>query len=272
MKDVEATDPGHADPSRARALFRSERLAGVTSGLCLGHLQANLVMLPAEAAAEFEEFCRANPRPLPLVEVCDPGDPTPRRAAPGADLRSDLPRYRVYRHGEVAGEPTDVRDLWRDDMVAFLLGCSFTLEAGVRLRHCEQGRNVPMFETSVACAPVGRFHGRVVVSMRPIERSSVDVARQVTSEYPLAHGSPLQVGEPEAIGIADLARPDYGDAIEPSADEVAVFWACGVTSQSVIRSVRPELAITHAPGHMFITDVPDSAIRFRSSLPAGGSP
>ena len=253
-------DLAHATPEEARRRFRAGEWTGPTSGMCLGHLQANLAVLPAEAADEFRRFCEANPRPMPLVDVTVPGDPVPRRAAPGADLRTDLPRYRVYRRGELAGEPTDVRDLWRDDLVAFLLGCSFTAEsallaAGVRLRHLERGQNVPVFVTSIPCAPVGRFHGPLVVSMRPIARERVELARRVTAEQPVAHGAPVHVGDPAAIGIADLVRPEYGDPIEPEDGEVPVFWACGVTPQAVIAAVKPEFAITHAPGHMFITDL-----------------
>ncbi len=253
-------------PQSCRARFRSGEWTGPTSGLGLGHLQANLVVLPAEAAGEFDDFCRANPRPLPLVEVTDPGDPVPRRTAPSAGLRTDLPPYRVYRHGEVVAEPTHIRDLWRDDLVAFLLGCSFTaeaalLEAGVRLRHLDLGRTVPMFTTSLECTPAGRFHGPVVVSMRPMARDQVDLATRVTAEYPLAHGAPLHAGGSPAIGIADVMRPDFGEPLAPLPDEVPVFWACGVTPQAVIAAVRPAFAITHAPGHMFLTDVSDSAIR-----------
>jgi uncharacterized protein YcsI (UPF0317 family) len=205
---------------------------------------------------------------MPLIDVTEPGDPSPRRVAPGADLRTDVPRYRVYRHGRLAGEPTDVSDLWRDDLVAFLLGCSFTaesvlLDAGIRLRHIELGRNVPMFITSVECAPVGRFHGPVVVSMRPVSRDKLELAASVTAEYPLAHGAPLQVGDPAAIGIADVGRPDFGDPVELLPDEEPVFWACGVTPQAVIMSVQPDFAITHAPGHMFITDLTDAEVRGR---------
>lgn len=264
-------DLARAHPYDVRRLFRSGELEGVTSGLCLGYLQANLAVLPVEAAGEFREFCGANQRIMPLIDVTEPGDPAPRLVAPMADLRTDLPRYRVYLQGQLAGEPRDVRDLWRDDLVAFLLGCSFTaesrlLEAGVRLRHRELGQNVPMFITSLQCAPVGRFRGPVVVSMRPIAHDSVEVARRVTADYPLAHGAPLHVGDPRAIGIQDVHLPDFGDPIEVLADEVPVFWACGVTPQAVIMGVRPDFAITHAPGHMFITDVKDSDIRGRQPL------
>ncbi len=230
--------------------------------MCLGYVQANLVVLPSDLAAEFREFCAANPQPMPLVERTEPGDPEPRRSAPGADLRTDLPRYRVYREGVPVTEPTDVRDIWPDDAVAFLLGCSFSaekrlLEAGVRLRHQELGRNVPMFTTSLPCTPVGRFAGPVVVSMRPIHRDSLETATKVTADLPIAHGAPLHIGNPAALGIADLARPDFGDPIEPDSDEVPVFWACGVTPQAVIMASRPPLALTHAPGYLFITDLTD---------------
>ena len=269
-----AIDLRHASPAEARARMRSGAWAGPTSGVCLGHLQANLAILPAEAADDFARFCAANSQPLPLVDTTLPGDPEPRRVAPGADLRTDLPRYRVYRRGEVAGEPTDIADLWQDDFVGFLLGCSFSaehrlLEAGVRLRHLELGGNVPMFVTSVECAPVGRFHGPMVVSMRPIQRDQVELARRVTAELPLAHGAPVNVGQPERLGIEDLAQPDFGDAVLPEADEVPVFWACGVTPQAVLMTVKPELAITHAPGHMFIADTPEQDVIGRGPLNLG---
>ncbi|MBO0706857.1 MAG: putative hydro-lyase [Candidatus Dormibacteraeota bacterium] len=264
-------DLTHATPAEVRSLIRRGAYTGPTSGLCLGHLQANVAILPAEAAGEFRAFCEANSRPMPLVDVTAPGDPEPAHVAPGADLRTDVPRYRVYRSGEVAGEVTDIRDLWEDDFVGFLLGCSFSaenrlLEAGVRLRHLEAGRNVPMFVTSVPCTPVGRFHGPVVVSMRPIRRDQVELASRVTGELPLAHGAPVNVGEPEKLGIRDLAHPDFGDAVVPTDGEVPVFWACGVTPQAVLMEVKPPLAITHAPGHMFIADTPECDIAGRRTL------
>lgn len=256
----------HATPAQARHAFRTGTWTGPTSGLCLGHVQANLAVLPASAAGEFRDFCLANPRPMPLLDVTEPGDPIPRRVAPDADLRTDLPRYRVHRHGDVVAEPTDVSDLWRDDLVGFLLGCSFTAEAsllaaGVRLRHLDHGAQVPIFRTSIRCQPVGRFSGPVVVSMRPIAREQLELARAVTAELPLAHGAPLHAGDPAAIGIGDLGRPDYGVPIALLPDEVPVFWACGVTPQAVVAAVRPAFAITHAPGHMFITDLRDSDVR-----------
>jgi uncharacterized protein YcsI (UPF0317 family) len=261
-------DLAHAHPSDVRRLIRAGGWDRPTTGLCLGFLQANLAVLPRELADEFQAACEANPRPMPLIDVTEPGDPRPRRVAPDADLRTDVPRYRVYRKGELAAEVTDARDLWRDDLVAFALGCSFTAErmlqdSGVRLRHIELGRSVPMWRTSIEVQPAGRFRGPMVVSMRPIREDQVELAERVTAEFPLAHGAPVHIGDPEKIGITDLGRPDWGDAIEPLAGEVPVFWACGVTPQALVMAAKPDFAITHAPGHMFITDVPDVAIKGR---------
>lgn len=268
-------DLAHAKPAEVRRLIREGGWNRPTTGLCLGYLQANLALLPRELACEFQAVCETNPQPMPLLDVTDPGDPQPRRVARNADLRTDVPRYRVYRFGELAAEVTDIRDLWRDDLVAFLLGCSFTaegrlVEAGVRLRHLELGQSVPMWQTSIQVEPAGRFRGPVVVSMRPIKKSQLELANRVTSELPMAHGGPIHEGDPERIGITDLAHPHWGDAILPLEDEVPVFWACGVTPQALIMVARPELAISHAPGHMFITDVHDAAIRGRQPALAPG--
>lgn len=259
------------DLAAVRSAIRRQTWTGPTSGACLGSVQANLVILPADLAGDFRTFCSQNPRPLPLLDMTAPGDPHPRRVAPGADLRTDLPRYRVYRHGVLTDEPLNLRDLWRDDFVAFLLGCSFTaeqqlLDGGVRLRHLELGPNVPMYRTSRRCEPSEHFWGPLVVSMRPILRKEVDLAREITGRFPYAHGAPVQVGDPGALGIGDLSAPDWGDAIALQADEVPVFWACGVTPQAVVQEVRPEIAITHAPGHMFITDLRDEQIQ---DMPVG---
>jgi uncharacterized protein YcsI (UPF0317 family) len=197
-----------------------------------------------------------------VLEVTDPGSPEPAELAPGADLRTDLPRYRVWIDGELAEEPADVRGHWRDDHVAFLIGCSFTFERalladGLPVRHIEQGVNVPMYRTSRPCRAAGRFSGPLVVSMRPMTPEQAIRATQVTSRFPGVHGAPVHVGDPEALGIADLARPDYGDPVEVRPGEIPVFWACGVTPQAVAAASRPSLMLTHAPGHMFVTDVPD---------------
>ena len=250
-------------PSALRARFRQGLGARPTAGLAPGFVQANLVVLPREAAFDFLLFCQRNPKPCPLLEVVEAGSAEPRRMAPGADLRADVPKYRVYRRGELVSEPTDIRAEWRDDLVSFLIGCSFTFEgalidAGLPVRHVEQCCNVPMYITSIQADPAGAFHGPVVVSMRPIPAELVVRAVQVTSRFPAVHGAPVHVGDPSAIGIAAIDRPDLGDPVEIRPGEVPVFWACGVTPQAVAMASKPPLMITHAPGHMFITDRRDA--------------
>jgi uncharacterized protein YcsI (UPF0317 family) len=236
-----------------------------TSGLADGFAQANLVVLPADVAADFREFCRRNPKPCPLLDVTDPGDPTPSRLAADADLRTDLPRYRIWKHGELAGEPTDLVDVWREDFVSFLIGCSFTFEAallraGLSVRHHERSTNVPMYRTNRPCESAGLFSGPLVVSMRPFKPADAIRAVQITSRYPAVHGAPVHIGLPGELGIADLSKPDYGDAVPVEADELPVFWACGVTPQAVLAAARLPLAITHSPGCMFVTDVRDESL------------
>lgn len=240
-------------------------LAEQTSGLAPGFAQANLVVLPAAFAGDFLLFCQRNPKPCPLLDVADAGNPTPFRAAPDADLRTDLPRYRVWKNGELVAEPTDIRDLWQADFVSFVIGCSFTFEAallraGVPVRHIELGINVPMFKTNLPCVPAGIFRGPLVVSMRPMQPADAIRAVQVTSRYPAVHGAPVHIGLPEQIGIEDLSCPDYGDPVPVELDELPVFWACGVTPQAVIASARPPLVITHSPGCMFVTDLRDEEL------------
>jgi uncharacterized protein YcsI (UPF0317 family) len=244
---------------QVRRQARCGELNGPTPGLAPGYVQANLVVVPRDLAFDFLLFCQRNPKPCPLLDVTEPGSPEPRLVAPGTDLRTDLPRYRIFRYGELVEEPTDLLAWWRDDLVAFLLGCSFTfenalVEAGVPVRHLEAGCNVPMYRTNLACRPAGIFRGPMVVSMRPLTPAQVVTAVQVCSRFPRAHGTPVHFGDPAAIGIRDLARPDFGDAVEIRAGEVPVFWACGVTPQAVAMEVKPPLLITHKPGHMFVTD------------------
>jgi uncharacterized protein YcsI (UPF0317 family) len=242
-----------------RAACRSGRLTGPTPGLALGYVQANLVVLPKDWAFDFLLFCQRNPKPCPLLDVTDAGSPEPRAVAPGADLRTDLPAYRVWQNGELVDEPTDITRYWRDDLVGFVIGCSFTfenalIEAGIPVRHVEQGVNVPMYRTSIACQPAGRFAGPMVVSMRPLTPAQALSATRICGKYPLAHGAPVHFGDPAAIGIRDIARPDFGDAVEIRSGETPVFWACGVTPQSALMQSKPPFAITHKPGHMFLTD------------------
>lgn len=248
-----------------RLAARRGELTGQTSGLAPGFAQANLVILPREFASDFLLFCQRNPKPCPLLDVTSPGVPTPPRAAPSADLRTDLPRYRVWKEGRLAAEPTDIRDLWQDDFVSFVIGCSFTFEeallrAGVPVRHIALGHNVPMYRTNIPCAPAGIFHGPLVVSMRPLKPAQAIRAVQITSRYPAVHGAPVHVGLPGQIGIADLARPDFGESVPVEADELPVFWACGVTPQAALMAARPPLAITHSPGCMFVTDLRDEEL------------
>jgi uncharacterized protein YcsI (UPF0317 family) len=231
--------------------------------MALGVVQANLVVVPRDLAFDFLLFCQRNPQPCPLLDVTDPGSAEPHGVAPGADLRTDLPRYRVYHYGVLLDEPLDLWDWWRDDLVCFLLGCSFTfenalLQAGIPMRHIEQGRNVPMYRTSIPCRPAGAFHGPMVVSMRPLTPAHAELAARICQRFPRAHGAPVHVGDPAAIGIRDLDHPDFGEAVEVRPGEVPVFWACGVTPQAVALEARPPLLLTHSPGHMFVTDVRDS--------------
>lgn len=252
-------DLQHATGRDIRRLARSGELAGPTPGLARGFEQANLVIVPRELAFDFLLFCQRNPRPCPLLDVTDPGDPEPCEAAPGADLRTDLPCYRVYRNGKLVEEPADILAHWRNDLVSFLLGCSFTFEdalvqAGLPVRHLEAGCNVPMYRTTLPCRPAGVFHGNMTVSMRPMTPEQASRAAEICSAFPRSHGAPLHWGDPAAIGIRDIASPDFGDAVEIRPGEVPVFWACGVTPQGIVMDTRPEFCITHKPGHMFVTD------------------
>jgi uncharacterized protein YcsI (UPF0317 family) len=224
-----------------------------------------MISVPADWAYDVLLFCQRNPKPCPVLDVADPGATT-SVLAEGADLRTDIPRYRLWRDGRMEAELDDVVDHWRDDLVTFLIGCSFTfespmVEAGVPLRHVEQGRNVSMYRTNVECRPAGRMHGPMVVSMRYIPESLVETAFQVSARMPAVHGAPVHIGDPGALGVADLAQPDYGDAVAPQDGDVPVFWACGVTPQAALIDSKPPLAITHAPGYMLITDVADSDYR-----------
>ena len=249
-------------PAEARDRFR-DGLRTPTAAWAPGYAQANLVALPRDYALDFMLFAQRNPKPCPLLDVTDEGSVV-TGLAPGADLRTDLPAYRVWEHGECVAEPADVSGYWREDLMAFLIGCSFTFEralatAGVPVRHVEQGRNVPMFITGDQCRPAGIFGGPLVVSMRPIPADLVPVAVSVTARYPAVHGAPVHVGSPADLGIADLSKPDFGDPVDCRDGDVPVFWACGVTPQVALASARPVFAITHAPGHMLITDVRDEA-------------
>lgn len=249
----------------ARKLIRAGKLRHPTSGMAPGYVQANLAILPRDLAFDFLLFCQRNPKPCPLIEVLEPGQKEPKMSAPGADIRTDLPKYRVFRNGKLDREVDDLLEIWRDDLVSFLIGCSFTfeqalLDIGVELPHWGTSRNVSMYRTSIPTSSAGRFAGPMVVSMRWIPRDKVVRAVQATSRFPAVHGAPVHIGDPEAIGIKDVAKPDYGDAWPGKPGEVPVFWACGVTPQAVAVASKPPLMITHAPGHMFITDLRDEDV------------
>ena len=242
-----------------RSRIRSGEHDGTTGGLARRHVQTNLVILPEDYAFDFLKFCVRNPKPCPVLEVTDVGSPVPLSMAPEADLRTDVPRYRVYENGDLVDEPTDIRSYWRDDLVSFLIGCSFTferalLDAGLYLAHLDQGRNVPMYVTGRECVPSGVFTGPMVVSMRPYRADEVPLAVAISGRYPTMHGAPVHVGDPDSLGVKDLNEPEFGEPVEIAEDQVPVFWACGVTPQAVAMKARPALMITHSPGHMFITD------------------
>ncbi len=243
----------------ARLAVRGDLHRGPTAGLAPGYVQGNLAILPQALAADFLRFCQLNPKPCPLIGTSAPGDWSVPALGEDIDIRTDLPRYRVWKNGELVAEPEDVREFWRDDLVSFVIGCSFSFEEaltaeGIELRHIAQRCNVPMYRTSIETAAAGPFHGPMVVSMRPLKPADAIRAVQITTRFPSVHGAPVHIGKPESIGIADVMKPDYGDAVEVRDDELPVFWACGVTPQSVIATVKPEFCITHYAGAMLVTD------------------
>ncbi|WP_404407096.1 putative hydro-lyase [Jeotgalibacillus malaysiensis] len=247
-------------PSQARELIRKGEWSKPTSGMANGYIQTNLAVLPKELAFEFLLFCQRNPKACPIIDVIEEGSAVAALAAPDSNVKTDIPKYRIYRDGHFTEERNEVTDIWTDDMVGFLIGCSFTFEEallknGIPIRHIEEGCNVPMYKTSIACEKAGRFEGPTVVSMRPMTEQQAIRAVQVTSRFPSVHGAPIHIGDPSKIGIQDISQPDFGDAVTVKDGEVPVFWACGVTPQAVAMQVKPSLMITHAPGHMLITDM-----------------
>ena len=246
-----------------RTAVREGIITGPTSGMAPGYVQANLAILPREWAFDFLLFAQRNPKPCPIIEAGDPGNPFTRFCAAEADVRIDIPKYRVYRHGELVEERPDILELWQDHFVYFLLGCSFSFEealirAGLEIRHIEEGVNVPMYKTQIMCHAAGKFKKTpMVVSMRPFNAKDAIKAVEITREFPSVHGSPVHMGNPEEIGITDLSRPDFGDPVTINDDETPLFWACGVTPQMAAMVARPPLMITHAPGHMFVGDKKD---------------
>ena len=260
MVAADALAPALHDALAVRQQARDGRLTGPTAGLAPGFVQANLAILPAALADDFLRFCQRNPKPCPLLAVSDVGSAALPELGDDLDVRTDVPRYRVWHHGALVDEPLDVRAHWRDDLVSFAIGCSFSFEEallaeGIEVRHIARGCNVPMYRTHIPTRAAGPFAGPLVVSMRPFKAVDAIRAIQITTRFPQVHGAPVHIGEPAQIGIADLSRPDYGEAVPVHDHEIPVFWACGVTPQSVIAASRPAFCITHAPGHMLVTDL-----------------
>ncbi len=249
----------HLSPKEIRNLIRKGKWDKPTAGLAMGYAQANLVILPQKYAFDFLLFCQRNPKPCPLLEVLEPGEYRTKFLSSNADLRTDIPRYHIYRRGKLEATVKETKRLWRNDFVSFLLGCSFSFEeallrSGIPVRHIEENKNVPMYITHIPCKPAGRFHGPMVVTMRPIPLDQVTRAIQITSRYASVHGGPVHIGDPTKIGIKNLKKPDFGDSVTLKKGEIPVFWACGVTPQAVVMEAKPDLCVTHAPGHMFISD------------------
>ncbi|AGI66740.1 hypothetical protein DUF1445 [Octadecabacter antarcticus 307] len=264
ITSVSHTDLVASAAADVRAAIRTKSFTGHTAGLAAGKLQCNIAILPENVALDFLRFCQRNPKPCPIVAVGDSGDPYLPTLGQDIDIRTDVPKYRVFRNGALTDEVTDIRDTWTDDMVTVALGCSFTFEnallrEGIPVRHIETGKNVPMFRTNIDLVPAGKFGGNMVVTMRPIPATQVARATEISRLFPHAHGAPIAVGDPAQIGIADLSRPDWGDAVEIRAGEIPVYWACGVTPQNVLLDAGLAICITHSPGHMLIADVAEDA-------------
>lgn len=250
--------------AEVRTEIRAGRYTAHTAGLGRGSLQANLVIMPEEFAFDFMRYCQRNPKPCPITGVSDTGNPMMFTMGNDIDIRTDVPAYNIYRNGRLDISMTNIAEIWRDDFVVFTLGCSFTfehalLDAGINLWHIDNDRTVPMFRSNIETTPAGPFSGKMVVSMRSVCEERVDEVIQISRRFPLAHGAPVHVGDPKAIGITDLSSPDWGDPAPVGANEVPVFWACGVTPQVAIKAAQLPICITHKPGCMLITDIAEDA-------------
>ncbi|WP_156289584.1 putative hydro-lyase [Oceanobacillus salinisoli] len=250
--------------SEIRKKIRTGEWQKPTTGLAPGYTQTNVVILPTKYAYDFLLFCVRNPKTCPLIEVTDEGSPVPKKTAPNADIRTDIPKYRIFKQGELVEEVTDISTYWQDDFVSFLIGCSFTFEKplldnGIPIRYIQENKNVSMYQTNISSEPAGIFQGPMVVSMRPMKPDEAIRATQITSRFPSVHGAPIHIGDPAAIGIKDINQPDYGDPVTIYDGEVPVFWGCGVTPQAAVMASKTDFVITHAPGHMLITDVKEEA-------------
>lgn len=260
-------DYSNMKPLEVRKLIREGKITCQTSGMCLGYAQANLVIVPKNIAYDFLLFTQRNPKSCPLLEVGDVGDKFIKYLGKDINIAKDIPKYRIYKKGELIGEYTDIEKFWREDFVSFLIGCSFSfeselLEADIPVKHIEEGCNVPMFKTNINCNEAGIFKGKMVVSMRPIPKDKVVKSVLVSGSMPKVHGAPIHIGNPKDIGIKDINKPDFGDKVIIKEGEVPVFWPCGVTPQSVIMNVKPEIVITHSPGHMLITDIKNVNLKY----------
>ncbi|MFT8967295.1 putative hydro-lyase [Leuconostoc suionicum] len=247
-------------PTDFRKKVRNNEYQKPTAGMCPGYAQTNLIVLPWEDAYDFLLFAQRNPKPIPILEVTEVGSRELQTLGNDIDVATDFPKYRIYRNGKMIDEYLSVVDFWREDLVSFLIGCSFSFEdllvdAGIEIRHITEKANVPMFNTNIPLKQAGKFSGNMVVSMRPIKSSQIATAVNVTNRLPGVHGAPIQIGNPAEIGIYDLANPDYGDAVTINENEIPVFWACGVTPQAAVMASKPKFAITHSPGHMLITNI-----------------
>lgn len=254
-------------PYQVRKLIREEKITTPTAGMCKGYAQANLVILPKDLAYDFLLFTQRNPKSCPILEVGDTGDKILKYLGEDIDITTDIPKYRVYENGVLTGEYTNIKGLWQDDFVSFLIGCSFSfesdlIEADIPIRHIEEKCNVPMYITNIPCVPAGIFNGNMVVSMRPMPYDKIIKSVLISGEMPKVHGAPIHIGDPSVIGIKDINKPDFGDKVTINHKEVPVFWPCGVTPQAVVMNVKPKIVITHSPGHMLITDIKNINLKY----------
>jgi uncharacterized protein YcsI (UPF0317 family) len=253
-------------PKELRRKIRAGEHTSVTSGFCQGYVQCNLVVLPSSWAKDFEMFCQLNPKPCPLIAKSDIGQFHLPKLGQELDLRTDIPQYRVFENGQFISEISDISSIWNQDLVAFLLGCSFSFEEalisnGLDVRNISENKNVPMYRTSIKCQPAGPFSGNMVVSMRPFNQLDAKYATELSARYPRVHGAPIHYGDPSLIGITDINTPDYGDAVTIGSDEKPLFWACGVTPQVALEQAKPPFCVTHSPGCMLVTDLLNSSLQ-----------
>ena len=256
------------ETEKIRQQIRNGTITGPTAGIAPGYTQANLVVLPQKYAFDFLLFCLRNSKACPILDVCEQGEINPARLSTNADIRTDIPKYRIYKEGILVEEVTNCSQYWRSDLVSFLIGCSFSFEdalikAGIPIRHIDENKNVPMYITNIECKKAGIFSGPMVVSMRPIPENLVEKAIEITSLFPNVHGAPIMVGNAEELGIKNIHLPDFGQAVTIKEGEIPVFWACGVTPQAAVMRAKPDLAITHSPGHMFITDIMEEDLKIK---------